>query len=173
VQPHSIVVLNRPGEPQRKRIAVTNQGNVTFSVGDVGEVDLEDDTIPDDAGRLRLEPLTEIGKKEIEAHGHKGPVLVLLRIGRPGAFREAGLSVRKLGDKVNIAPGETVPIDLDITLREKLPPNSRYRGTASILTRDLEIVVVSSGDLHESPRPKSGVKRNEREEHPKGHGGKR
>ena len=107
VQPHSIVVLNRPGEPQRKRIAVTNQGNVTFSVGDVGEVDLEDDTIPDDAGRLRLEPLTEIGKKEIEAHGHKGPVLVLLRIGRPGAFREAGLSVRKLGDKVNIAPGES------------------------------------------------------------------
>lgn len=140
VRPQSIVVLNRPGEAQRKRIILTNTGNVGFSVDAISDVDLEDDMLPDRAARVALEPCAEAAGQQIE-----GSVLALLRIRREGSYREAGLSVRQLGGKIDVAPGETAPIDLEITLQTDLPDGSRYRGKAPVLTEDLEIIVVSSG----------------------------
>ncbi len=148
VTPQSIVVLNRRGERQHRRIVVTNDGNLAFTIGDFGDVDLEDDVIPDRAVRLALEQCAGIGKDKIE-----GPLLALLRIRDEGAWRRGGLSVRRLGENIEIAPGATTAIDLEITLETELPPNSRYRGTMPLLTRDLEIVIVSSdGPLESAPR---------------------
>jgi hypothetical protein len=140
VHPQSIVVLNQRGT-QRRRVVVTNEGNVPFAVGDLGDVDLESDMLSDRT-RLGLEPVTRAA--QIDGRDVDGPVFVLLRLAPADAFRESGLSVRSHGPAVTITPGETVVIDLDITLQADLPPNSRYRGRTPLLTRDLEFVVVSS-----------------------------
>ena len=60
VQPEFLVVLNRHGEAQRRRLFVTNDGNVTFAIGDIGEVDLEDDMIAQRSARVALEPLARV-----------------------------------------------------------------------------------------------------------------
>jgi hypothetical protein len=153
VLPQTLVVLNLPGRTQHRRVIVTNRGNVAFAVGGIGEVDLEDDVTADRAARLALEPWSEIVGKNVS-----GPVLALIRMDHEGSYRRAGLSVRRLGGKVNLAPGETVPIDLEITVHAELPQNSRYRGRAPLLTSNLEFVVVSSGDSADM-EPRTVVKK--------------
>ena len=144
VRPPSIVLLNRPDQPQRKRIVVANDGNVAFAIGHIGDVDLEDDFLARHTARVVVEPPSQVGKQEVEK-----PLVVLLRIAHEGAYVEAGMSVRKVGDELNLAPGETMPIDLDITLQKELRANSRFRGRVPFGTRDLEIIVVPSSE----PRP--------------------
>ncbi|MGH8315275.1 MAG: hypothetical protein ACRETU_09020 [Steroidobacterales bacterium] len=144
VRPPSIVLLNRPDQPQRKRIVVANDGNVAFAIGHIGDVDLEDDFLARHTARVIVEPPSQVGKQEFEK-----PLVVLLRIAHEGAYVEAGMSVRKVGDELDLAPGETMPIDLDITLQKELRANSRFRGRVPFGTRDLEIIVVPSSE----PRP--------------------
>jgi len=163
VHPQSIVVMNQPG-PQRRRIVVTNEGNVPFAIGDLGDVDLESDVLSERT-RLALEPVTRTSKAE--AKELEGPALVLLRIAPAEAFREGGLSVRVHGSAITVTPGETVVIDLDIALQVDLPPNSRYRGRTPLLTRDLEFVVVSS-----APADHVAVEKREKKA-TKGQGGRR
>lgn len=140
VHPQTIVVLNQRGA-QRRRIVVTNEGNVPFGIGDLGDVDLENDLLPDRT-RLALEPVTPTAQPAVR--DVDGPVFVLVRLAPADAVRERGLSVRAHGPAVTVAPGDTAVVELDITVQAELPPNSRYRGRAALLTRDLEFVVVSS-----------------------------
>ncbi len=164
VHPQSIVVLNQRGI-QRRRIVVTNEGNVPFAVGDLGDVDLRDDMLSERT-RLALEPVTRAA--QIEGKDLDGPALVLLRLAPADAFREDGLSVRSHGPAVTVVPGETVVIDLDVTLQAELPPNSRYRGRTPLLTRDLEFVVVSSAPAQDAVAPEKREKKAM-----KGQGGRR
>lgn len=140
VHPQTVVVLNQRGA-QRRRIVVTNEGNVPFGIGDLGDVDLEDDLLPDRT-RLALEPVTQGAQPA--ARDLDGPVFVLVRLAPADAVRERGLSVRSHGPAVTVMPGSTAVIELDVTVQAELPPNSRYRGRTALLTRDLEFVVVSS-----------------------------
>ena len=155
VHPQSLVVLNQRAA-QRRRIVVTNQGNVPFAIGDLGYVDLENDLLPE-RSRLTLEPVTRgapSAAREVE-----GPVFVLVSLAPADAFRERGLSIRAHGPAVAVTPGQTAVVDLDITVQAELPPNSRYRGRAALLTRDLEFVVVSSAAAaNDSPADKRQIK---------------
>lgn len=154
VQPKSIVVLNRPGQVQRKQLIVTNEGNVAFTIGDIGDVDLKDDLIWDRAARVAVERWADRANRNIEEL-----LVAVLRVVREDAYRTGILSVHNLSGKVEVMPGETATVDLEITLREKLPHNSRYRGITPVLTQDLEIIVVSSGDPVERELPAKTVKR--------------
>jgi hypothetical protein len=147
VQPDSIVVMNSPGNAQRKQLIVTNDGNVAFAVGDIGSVDLIDDMIWDRAARLAIELRT--GKADLDI---EELVVAVFRVLREEARRPGSLLVRNLAGKVDVAPGETAAIDLDITVLEELPPNSRYRGRAPLLTQDLEFLVVSASSPMEDER---------------------
>jgi hypothetical protein len=165
VHPPSIVVMNERGT-QRRRIVVTNDGNVPFSIGDLGDVDLQDDLLPDRT-RLALEPVTQIGDEA--ATGLQGPVLALIRLAPRDAFVEGGLAVQVHGAAVAIAPGDTAVVELDVTLQRELPSNSRYRGRIPLLTRDLEFVVVSSAaPVHDAAGADSREKKAT-----KGQGGRR
>ena len=164
VHPQSIVVMNQRGI-QRRRVVVTNEGNVPFAVGDLGDVDLRDDMLSERT-RLALEPVTRAA--QVEGKDLDGPVLVLLRLAPADAFREGGLSVRAHGPAVTVAPGETVVIDLDVRLQAELPANSRYRGRTPLLTRDLEFVVVSSSPAQDAEAPEKREKKAT-----KGQGGRR
>src|SRR5262249_6776752 len=153
IRPQSFVVMNLPGQPQRKRLIVTNEGNVAFAIGDIGSVDLEDDMLWDRPVRVALEAWREKTPAESAE-----PVLALIRVEREGSYLPDGLFVHTLSGKVDVAPGETTAIDLEITLRTELPRNSRYRGRAPVLTRDLDIVVVASGGPVDSEAPPTSVR---------------
>jgi len=154
VQPQSIVVLNRPGLAQRKQLIVTNEGNVAFAIGDIGDVDLKDDMIWDRTARVAVEQWGDRANENIEEL-----IVAVIRIAREDAYRTGILSVHNLSGKVEVMPGEMANIDLEITLREELPHNSRYRGLTPILTKDLEIIVVSSGGPVEHVLPTKTVER--------------
>jgi hypothetical protein len=145
LRPGSIVVSNQPGQAQRKRIFVTNTGNVAFNIGDIGEVDLKDDLARERAIRIAVEPWSDRADVDIE----KIIVAVLQEVHR----REepvGRLVVHIAGQVGEVKPGESIAIDIDITVPEGLPRSSRYRGRAALLTQDLEIIVVPSGGPVES-----------------------
>ena len=148
LRPSTLVVANRPGQAQRKRVVVTNTGNVAFTVGDIGEVDLKDDLAWERAIRIAVEPWPDRDKVDIE----KIVVAVLEEVRRRDE-RLGSLMMRLSGGPVEVRPGETAAIDLDITAPEGLPGSGRYRGRAALLTQDLEIVVVSSGAPLEAELP--------------------
>jgi hypothetical protein len=153
IRPQSFVIRNLPGQPQRKRLIVTNEGNVAFAIDAIGSVDLEDDLLLDRPVRVALEAW-----REKTSTASAEPVLTLVRVGREGSYLPDGLLVRTLSGKVDVAPGETTAIDLEITLRIELPRDSRYRGRASVLTRDLDIIVVASGGPVASEAPPTSIR---------------
>jgi len=140
LQPSSLVILNRPGEVQRRRVAVSNEGNVAFTPGEFGGVDLEDDLVAARTIRLMLRPWADL---DVPALDH--PAVALLPVASEGAFREAGLEVRLVGRPVELLPGATGVVDLELKLQTSLPQGSRFRGQIPVLTRNIDVVVVSSG----------------------------
>lgn len=148
LRPSTIVVSNQPGQAQRKRVVVTNTGNVAFTIGDFGEVELKDDLAWERAIRIAIEPWSSRPEVDIE----KIVVAVLQEVRRRD--EPAGsLVVSNAGSIGEVKPGETVVVDLDITVPEGLSRSSRYRGRAPLLTQDLEIVVVPSGATPEGELP--------------------
>ena len=154
VQPKSIVVTNLAGLVQRKQLIVANEGNVAFTIGDIGAVDLKDDMVWDRAVRLAVEQISDKASIDIEEL-----VVAVLRVTRENAFRPGILLVHNASGKVEVMPGETATINLEITLREELPYNSRYRGLTPLLTQDLEFIVVSSSGTGERRRPTTPARR--------------
>lgn len=154
IQPRSLVVANLAGMVQRKQLIVTNEGNVAFTIGDIGEVDLKDDMVWDRAVRLAVEQITDKANLDIEEL-----VVAVLRVTRENAYRPGSLLVRNASGKVEVMPGERATIDLEITLREELPFNSRYRGITPLLTQDIEFIVVSSSGSGERARPSTPARR--------------
>ncbi len=142
LSPASVVVMNQPGREQRKRIIVANTGNVPFTIGDIGDIKLVDDVRTERIVRLGIEPQPVRADVDIDEL-----VVALLRIARKEAERAGSLSVHNLSGGVKVAPGETRHLELAITVQDDLPRHGRYRGLAPVLTQDLEIIVVSSGDI--------------------------
>lgn len=150
LRPGSFVVTNEPNLIQQKRIVVTNTGNVAFTIGDIGEVELKDDLAWERAIRIAVEPWSDQAGVDIE----KLVVAVLDEVRRREELTGT-LMVSIMGDPVEVRPGETATVDLEITLPEGLPRSSRYRGKAPLLTQNLEFVVVSSGEPHVDEPPSS------------------
>ncbi len=137
VAPSVIVVENRPGEVQRKQLVVTNDGNVGVTVGDVGEVVLEDDLIWCRAGRAAVEPWSEKDDARLEEL-----LVAILKAARDEAYRSENLLVRTVGGEVDLPAGATATVDLDVTVPERLHRNSRYKGVTPLFTEDLIFLVV-------------------------------
>jgi hypothetical protein len=154
VVPASLVVANQVGIPQSRRVIVTNEGNVPFRLGDVGNVDLRDDLPLERAPRLGLVPLPDAEALDLDAL-----VVAVLAVARDEAREVRSLRVRALGPDLELHPGETKAIDLEITLQAELPSGRRYRGHIPILTRDVTVFVVPSGGPleHDAPPPAARV----------------
>jgi len=140
VRPRSLVVTNEVGVPQRKRLIVTNDGNVPFTPVSPARVDLLDDVRGDRVQRVAIDALLGAGRPELEAL-----VVALLTISREDPAGSA--EVRAAGGQTEVQPGETRAVEIEITLHDEMPPNRRYRGRMPVLTRDVDIVVVAAGAL--------------------------
>ena len=149
IQPRKLVVANIAGQAQQKRVVIVNKGNVAFTVGEFGPVDLRDDLLWDRALRLAVEPLTNKRNANTEEL-----IVAALRVAHEEAFIVDNMQVKNSTGAIEVTPGETATIDLEISLKEALPPNRRYRGLMPIMTQDLEILVVSSGNTIEKDSAK-------------------
>jgi hypothetical protein len=140
VTPDELVVVNSPGIAQKKRVVVTNDGNVPFTIADPGPAVLRDDLPADRVRRVAIEPLP--GREEPDLEALVVAVLAVVREEERGRGR---VVVTTVGGEVQLQPGETKPVDLEITLQDELPVGGRYRARIPILTQNVDVVVVTSG----------------------------
>jgi hypothetical protein len=139
VLPSSLVLANQPGVPQKKQLIVSNTGNVAFTLGEPTTVDLRDNMPRDAALRVAIEPLLEGNRPDLDAL-----VVALLAVAREQGQPLGSLEARAR-EKIELQPGVTKVLDLDLTLQQELPRNRRCRGWLPILTEDVELIVVGSG----------------------------
>jgi len=147
VEPRSLVLLNRPGVAQRKQLVVTNEGNVPFSLGDPVTVDLRPDRPREPMLRTALKRFLATEEPDLEEI-----VAALLAVAREEE-RLGAVEVRAQA-QVELRPGETTALELELTLQDDLPATRRYRGRLPVLTRDVDVIVVASaGPTEEKPSP--------------------
>jgi hypothetical protein len=143
VEPRKLVLVNRPGVAQKKSLVVTNEGNVPFTLGDPAVVDLREDPQRNRALRVAIEPLLRRDNPDLEEL-----VVALLAVAREEE-RLGSVDVRAAG-RVEVQPGETTAVELELTLQERkqdedeLPATRRYRGKLPIVTRDVDVIVLAS-----------------------------
>jgi len=70
-------------------------------------------------------------------------VAVLLAVMPPQGPVVGRLSVRTQGAPMELAPGHSAKLELEVSLPEGLPPNGRYSGRVPVLTKNLEFIVIS------------------------------
>ena len=151
VVPRSLVIANEVGAAQRKRVIITNDGNVPFALGDAVRVDLHDDMQADRVQRVAVESLGADDRAALDPL-----IAALVAVARE---EPAGcLQVRSSDGPLTVAPGETRSVELEFTLVDELSPMRRYRGRMPVVTRDVEIVVVPAGTIPQSTAPATSGK---------------
>jgi hypothetical protein len=138
VEPKRIVVMSDLARPWRTLIVVTNEGNVPLPINPVADVDLRDDVANVRDLRGVIAPLLADVPRNLDDF-----VAVLLAVLPPQGPVLGRLSVRTHGAPLELAPGHSAKLELEVTLPQELPPNGRYRGRVPVLTKDLEFIVIS------------------------------
>jgi hypothetical protein len=164
LEPNSLVIDNRPGEPITKSVTITNRGNLPVVIGDIGAVPLDDE-----------QKECRILRRAAEALDTEDPVTVdrlveaIARAAKRVLDESGLLRVRNLTGTTELAPGQTMRFDLQIDLPTTLDPHTRYRGTVPIVTRDLQFVVVPfrvGGPRETTPEKKTRTARAPRQPKP-------
>jgi hypothetical protein len=148
VEPRSLVIVNRPGTAQKKRLIVTNEGNTAFTLGDPVTVDLREDPPRYGALRVAIEPLLRGDKLDLDEL-----VVALLAVAREEE-RLGSVEVRARR-QVEVQPGETTAVELELTLKDELVATRRYRGRLPVVTRDVDVIVVASPGSEQKEKPQS------------------
>jgi hypothetical protein len=147
VEPNRIVVMEGRERPIAAQICVSNEGNVSFAIHDIGDVDLTDDTSDALDLRAAVALLDDFGDRPDRL------AAALVALGAHPRPVVARLSVRMPAGTVRLDPGQTAKIELEIVVPRALPERGRYRGTAAILTADLEFIVIAAAAARAEPAP--------------------
>jgi hypothetical protein len=143
VTPTPIIVPRTAGRA-RKRIFVSNHGNVPITVGCFGAIPPDDEWAWCKIVRATLKHPPDNIKTIDDWITH-----YLHAAGRH--LEQVGmLWVDVEGDRVVVEPGETVPVDLMIRVPDELGSCSRYTAIAKLYNENIEIIVVPTGDADDS-----------------------
>jgi hypothetical protein len=141
VSPQPVVIDQPAGASVRKRVILSNEGNVPLTIGEVGTVRLAVELPPGYAARPRIavsDSRSESSRRSlggvIEQIGGSHPRRVMRQI--------ADMEVRPVEAPAILEPGESRSLELEIRLPEELEANRRYYGRAPLYTSDLEFVIV-------------------------------
>jgi hypothetical protein len=137
--PGSVVVVNEAGIRQHRPVVVTNEGNVAFTLADPGAVSLREDMMSDRALRIAVDLLSR-AEERADLERLAAAVLAVVRQETAGE-----LEVQLANGPIEVQPGETKAIALEIILKEQLPASGRYRGRIPILTGNVDVTVLTSG----------------------------
>jgi hypothetical protein len=132
-------------------------------IGDIGAVPLDDE-----------QKECRILRRAAEALDTEDPVTVdrlveaIARAAKRVLDESGLLRVRNLTGTTELAPGQTMRLDLQIDLPTTLDPHTRYRGRVPIVTRDLQFVVVPFrvGGPEKTPEKKTRTARAPRQRKP-------
>lgn len=138
VEPSRLVILRQPGGAHRTQLVATNEGNMPLVIGGIGEVELHPD-----APEFML-PSDTLATAIAEPRGRRDSKLSALLLALiPARGPVAGrLQVTLPDGPVNIAPGESRRVPLEIAISEDLPASGRFHGRAVVLTTDLDFLVI-------------------------------
>jgi hypothetical protein len=139
LEPRQIVLINEAERPRHAQLVVTNEGNVPLRIDAIGDADLRDDVARVRDLRGVIAPLLDEIPRNLD-----DLVAVLLAVLPPQGPVVGRLSVRAVRP-VELGPGRTSKIDLEIKVPPGLAANGRYRARIAVLTADLEFVIVSPG----------------------------
>lgn len=149
ISPTEVIVENRPGERIPKRIVVSNQGNVPLVLGNFGAIFLDDDLLVCRSLRAaaaavgdELRPLEEYLARILLETKHVAESSGILRVHNPSG-------------KIDLQPGETRPVDLEIHVPAGLEKRGRFRGVMALYNANLTFVVVPSSG---PPAPETETK---------------
>jgi hypothetical protein len=138
VSPSELVIENLPGQKITKRVVFTNHGNIPLHIGEFGAIYLDDEllicrTLRAAAAAVddELRPLEEY-------------LATILLQGKHVAESSGILRVHNLTGDINLQPGETQPVDLEIRVPEGLDKRGRFRGVFALYTTSLSLVIVPS-----------------------------
>ncbi len=134
VSPEEVVIAGG-SEPQERRVAVSNDGNVAVTVGSLA-VPLDDDLL--DCRSLRG------GAKEFSESGVRFDdfLSAVVRQGNRALQRAGILRMRVPGGEVTVEPGQTVLVPLMFQVPNTLDRHTRYSAVVPVATADLRVHVV-------------------------------
>lgn len=155
VEPRTLWVANEPHRSHRKRLTITNDGNVPAALSDLHDVALRDDLTPAVDTRVVLQALAN--KPDLRPEEFVVALLTPLRSGGPTV---GSLSVGFVGDAAAIVPGETRSVDVEVRLVEPPPPNGRYRARVPVLTETFDVVVMPAATHGHTPDEAKSYARN-------------
>jgi hypothetical protein len=133
--PSRFVIENRP-EIIRKRLTVSNTGNVPLTIGEVGPIALDDELLDCRTLRGAIKDLTSA---EVSLEQIAGAVSRHAN----AALENAGiLRVHNASGTQTVQSGATAIVDLEIRIPEHLDRHTRYFGFAPIYTENLSFLIV-------------------------------
>jgi hypothetical protein len=136
VAPQSVVVENLSGQNVKKRIVVSNRGNVPLTIGEIGAVPLDDEQLQ---CRTLRAAAAAVGD---EIKTFQEYLAIILYQAKVVMESSGALRVRNLSGTTVINPGEIKPVDLEIRVPDGLDKRSRFRGVVALYTANLEFLVV-------------------------------
>jgi hypothetical protein len=156
IAPQSVVVENLSGESVKKRIVVSNRGNVPISVGEIGAVPLDDEQLQ---CRTLRAAAAAVGD---EIKTFQEYLAIILYQAKVVMEHSGALRVRNLSGTTVVNPGEIKPIDLEIRVPEGLDKRSRFRGVVALYTANLEFLIVPASGAQAKRNGNSDNPRNRR-----------
>lgn len=136
IAPQSVVVENLSGESVKKRIVVSNRGNVPITIGEIGAVPLDDEQLQ---CRTLRAAAAAVGD---EIKTFQEYLAIILYQAKVVMEHSGALRVRNLSGTTVVNPGEIKPVDLEIRIPEGLDKRSRFRGVVALYTANLEFLIV-------------------------------
>ena len=145
VVPERLVIGNNPGSKVLKTLFVTNLGNVNIELGDIGVVGLEQTD-------LICHTIRETVNQVKDPDWDTTVASFVNTLNK--SFQESrALTVRTQGKPVRISPGETVSVELSITLPSSLRRRRRYFGSMRLYNVSIPILVQPMAASAETEQP--------------------
>jgi hypothetical protein len=137
VSPAQVVIDDRAGATVRKRVVLSNEGNVPLTIGKLGHIMLGEELM------LCLGLRTTIATANSKTRELENLFAEIVRDDAAAIMRQVGsLEVSNPDAPVVLQPGDVRPLELEIRLPDNLETNSRYRGRLPLYTTELEFVIV-------------------------------
>ena len=120
----------------KKRIVVSNRGNVPISISEIGAVPLDDEQLQ---CRTLRAAAAAVGD---ETRTFQEYLAIILYQAKLVMEQSGALRVRNLSGTTVVNPGEVKPVDLEIRVPDGLEKRSRFRGVVALYTANLEFLIV-------------------------------
>jgi competence ComEA-like helix-hairpin-helix protein len=131
IVPRKFILTNAPGSTITKTVSVTNRGNLAVELGNVGAVVL--------AERNQVCTVLRNSVKRFQETGVDDAVNILADELEKSFERSGTLRIRTKNQPITVLPGETVIVELEISLPSSLRKSRLYHGQYKLYNASMTI----------------------------------